>query len=281
MNDQTRREFLINCYRIGGFAAIASLGMGAVEDARGWGILPAVVSGGGSVNTSWADWDETTEEGWKGSLPNTFICLFENTVAGGDETGQGSSVSGADLVLSQAGSVPSATGSPPTRALDTNYWFTFTDTLAQIMCSSTWTIIEKWNTVDDGEGCFFRIVEGVNDGILQLTGNNGIMSAAWDAGSCAATATGAPKTGDTWYAIQADGVHNVTLAWDTSKITDFGKIAAAQKSVGDDVGDFSGETAGGGGVQCFATALAQNHPALQVTGKAYYLIITDQVLINY
>lgn len=118
MNDQTRREFLKKCFQIGGYAAIASFGMGAVNDARGWGILPAVVSGGGGCGPAvpWADWDQTCESNLETST--NLVALFENRTSGGDEFAVGLGLSGTDLQLMQIGTVPGATGDPLRRVLD-------------------------------------------------------------------------------------------------------------------------------------------------------------------
>ena len=113
MSDKTRREFLKSCFQIGGYAAIASLGLGAVEDARGWGILPTLTGFGGN---RWANWAETSEESLASS--NIYVAMLENTSAGGNETAQGGGLTGDNLVLTQGGTVAGATGTPPKRAFD-------------------------------------------------------------------------------------------------------------------------------------------------------------------
>lgn len=97
------------------------------------------------LGNSWANWDEGTEAGW-GDQNNVFICFFENPVANGDETGQGGGLSGADLVLTEAGSVAGATGTPPTRIFDgSDNRFQFTQNVFDNIAvgADEWTIILK------------------------------------------------------------------------------------------------------------------------------------------
>uniref|UniRef100_A0A6M3XLC0 Uncharacterized protein n=1 Tax=viral metagenome TaxID=1070528 RepID=A0A6M3XLC0_9ZZZZ len=146
-----RREFLKKAAKMAGggafgLAAMHSFGMGAVKDAMGCGILPAVV-GSGSANR-WPTWNESNEVGL--ASPNTLVWLFENTNASENETGQGGGLSGVNLVLTQSGSVPGATGSPPYRQLTEGSSQFFTPTVAALnallLGQDQWTIIVKMNT---------------------------------------------------------------------------------------------------------------------------------------
>jgi len=92
-------------------------------------ILRAGEAGAGG---SWAEWDEQSEstldvdQDGDGN-EDTYICFFENTSAGGNETGRGGGLAGADLVLTQAGNIAGAIGSPPNRQLDgSDDYFSFT-----------------------------------------------------------------------------------------------------------------------------------------------------------
>ena len=138
-----RREFLKRCYKIGGVAAIIGLGISAVEDAMGWGILPAVVGGGGGV-VSWANWDEKTQGGLAGS--DIYVCFGDASGAGDDDVGEGGGMTGANLVLVESGNIPAATGSPPYRQLTTasEQFYTPTQTLcALIKNQADYTIVIK------------------------------------------------------------------------------------------------------------------------------------------
>ena len=152
MSDKTRREFLKDCYKIGGYAGVACLGMGAVDDAMGLGILPALTFFDGvSAGTSWATWSETHEEGW-GDSANTVIALAENPSASGNEVGQGAGLPEADRTFTQAGALPGATGSPPTRAFASPCQLFWTDGLHDGVLGNrnVWTHLVKIEDIADG-----------------------------------------------------------------------------------------------------------------------------------
>ena len=277
-----RRQFLKRCFQIGGYAAIAQLGLGAIEDARGWGILPALMGGSEpSVTTgAWSAWDELSEATF--ATDNIFVALMENTSAGGNEVGQGGGLSEVNRTLTQAGNIAGATGSPLMRQFDTSKWMTLTDTLANFICSATYTIIMKWNTVNDAQGDFFRITEAYNDTILRITHASRTITVITDASGSDAVADAFLATGDVYIVFQTDGgVHNGMLAWDTTKPTSFGSIAAGQKKDIGTSGDISGEVAGGGGTQLLGSYLPQNNIQYQITGKLQYLILSNTALLTY
>jgi hypothetical protein len=93
----------------------------------------------------WLNWDETSEDGC--ATDDIFCCMMSNTSAGGDETGQGGSMSGSNLVLTQSGNLAGATGTPPTRVFDgSDDYLTATTALLDAMIANankTWTIILK------------------------------------------------------------------------------------------------------------------------------------------
>ena len=278
MSDKTRREFLKSCFQIGGYAAIASLGLGAVEDARGWGILPTII-GGGSPN--WATWNETDEGAI--ATDNIFVVLMENTSAGGNETGQGGGLSEADRTLTQTGSIAGAVGSPLTRQFDTNKWMTITNNLANFICESTYTIIMKWNTISDvdGEGTMLRITEAYNDTIITI----GISPARQPYINTDSTSTDKPAntpltTGDVYIIAQADNSHNLMFGWNVTKPTRWSDVISAQKVDTGGLGDLSGETAGVG-THHIGTALPSNNAALQITAKLQYIILANTTLLAY
>lgn len=230
MNDKTRREFLKNCFQIGGYAGIACLGMGAIDDARGWGILPAVVTSGGG-NTSWADWDETTESGW-GDSANTYIALMENKSAGGNEVGQGAELSEANRTLTQSGNIAGA-------ALSGGYWRRAIDAgddrfiptvgwCQGIMENVTWIIVQK----------MYITTVGVNDGYLGLRSNVGggiycleatsKMATTWADPATPQTTTDNIPTGIVYMFWGYDGT-NTRSGFSITKPTSWAAIPANQK----------------------------------------------------
>lgn len=129
MNSQTRREFLKRCALLAGggatgLAALSAMGV-SLEEAYSLGIGPLLSrrGTGGSGPGAWVNWDEASEDTLDvdqdgDGTEDTYICFFENPANSGNETGRGAGLSGADLVLTQVGSVAGATGDPPTRPFD-------------------------------------------------------------------------------------------------------------------------------------------------------------------
>lgn len=132
----SRREFLKQAYRIGGIAALYSLGGSKlVDECLGGNYF---ISGHvGAVAGDWADWDEIDEAGW-GDTTNVNITIYDGG-ANADETG-GGIVTGADRVHTQVGSVGAAVndGGYYYRPLDgANDAFTVTDTWGAIFAGET------------------------------------------------------------------------------------------------------------------------------------------------
>jgi len=275
-----RREFLKRCYKIGGVAAIAGMGLGAVRDAMAWGVLPAVVTGVGG-GTSWATWDETTESGW-GDDANTFIVLFENISAGGNEVGQGLGLSEANRTISQAGAIAGATGSPPTRFTDgTDDIFSWTSAGAAAVCSTApWTLILKVKDfVHPGlQQTALSFADTSNsDYIAYYPNADGTINAIVQDGGAiklnATTVDAIPTSGDVYIAYWHDGV-TVKFGFTTTrptKLSDFGAndviSATTTLTIGnfDDFADICGTTRDANG---------------KVSGSWYYFLASKSELID-
>jgi len=108
--------------------------------------------GGGT--SLYVNWDESTESGLDltngGASEAINLCMMENTSANANETSQGVAA-GADLVFTDAGaSIAGATGSPPSRALDAEDYFSFTTGLCNNFAANgggNCTIITKISNV--------------------------------------------------------------------------------------------------------------------------------------
>ena len=96
-------------------------------------------------------------------VEDTYICLLENTTAGGNETGRGV-VTGADLVLTEGGAVavPGAVGSPPSRLFNNTDESNFTATstlLETLLTGNEFTIIVKienlGNSITNDDAIFY------------------------------------------------------------------------------------------------------------------------------
>jgi len=277
-----RREFLKRCYKIGGIAAIIGMGLGAVEDAMGWGIMPAVV-GSGSLSP-WATWDEVTESGW-GDSDNAFICLFEGG-ASANEIGQGVGISEVNRTLTQVGSIAAATGSPPTRYLDgANDCFSVTSAFCDaLFMSDTWTVIIKAYTYTTGAGFAFNIVgdhAGTSNEWISISKSaaDKITINVQENGSTesATTVNALPTTGTYYLAIWADGINPVRggfsatkpLKW--SQFGDNGAQLASLKGDSFAAGDFS---------DIGRKFFSYYNATTPMECYAYYVIVSKTCLIN-
>lgn len=285
MNNQTRREFLKDCFRIGGYAGIACLGMGAVEDAIGFRILPAVVTGGVPLNSSWATWDETTEAGW-GDSANTFICIMEGGL-GSNEIGQGGlGLSEASRTLTQVGNIPAVSGGY--RALDgTNHYFTVTSALANLIsnANNTWTVILKCKDAnsDTSNNHYYMYFKDAADG--EVVGirhgiTNKVASAINEdaAGVDVDEVTDAIPADDPFYVgIWADGGANpVRCGYSITKPTKWSDFDATKRVTSSYSGAFIGENFAGN--NCIGT---MNLTAAQrLDFDLAYIIVSKSTLID-
>jgi len=228
----------------------------------------------------WALWDETDEAGW-GDSANTFIVFMDELNAGDNEIGQGAGLSEANRTLTEFGELPGATGSPLTRAFDTEC-MTMTQACAEVTKSSTWCIVFKLlDFTEDEEGTFLKLSEGDNDFILMLTNNARRIQIRVDAGDSDYTSSAAPVSDVVYVAAQADGVNDVICGWSTSKITKWADIPSAQKATIAGVkGDLSGETYYGSQHYICAYYGTTSNPAYNVTTKIQYIVISKTAFIK-
>ena len=129
-----RRKFLKIC------SSVALCTFGAIEKVNSM-LMPAVVTSpkAANTNTSWSNWDEFTQTGWEGMPSSTLIGILNTTGSGANQTVTCGILSGADLVMTQFGTVPGATGSGRSikRQLDAAMGFTVTSALIGIMHGAT------------------------------------------------------------------------------------------------------------------------------------------------
>jgi len=276
MNDKTRREFLKSCFRIGGYAAIANLGMGAVEDARGWGPVPAIVIGGSGGAGNWVDdWDELDQVGW-GDSDNSLICLHDSLVLGGDDTASGGGKSGADLVFTQVGNVPAALGPPYYRAIDDtlNQGFNVTLACSNLLTGPVFTLVMKIADLGNGQYPIYFSNGAGKSAIFEKDGSNRLLF-YYNAEN--ATTTDAIPAGTAYLYMGADGgKHKVRAGFSASRVKSWDSIPAGQKAtLATEVGgvaaglwsserDFYWTAAGGLGSTC----------------NAYYIIMSQSQLLT-
>lgn len=239
--NESRREFLKGALKAAGvvggleaFRVLYALGGDAlVKEAQASNVFISGhrTSGGGA---SWADWNETDEAGWGDA--GTFISLFENTSAGGNETGQGGGLSGADLVLTQVGNVAGAVGSPLSRDLDGgDDYFHFTENLANVLAGqATWSVILRVadiSTSNNWSEALFK-VRGASD-LIAINWSWGtalpLFRATKDGGGIIATQPSASDyTGTKYWAIWCDGTY-VRGGYCSTKPTKWSDFAATAR----------------------------------------------------
>lgn len=203
----------------------------------------------GTGTTSWSNWDETTEAGWKASGTSTYIVLFENTVAGGNETGQGLH-SGTSLAMVQSGNIAGAAGSPPQRSMDgSDDYFAYTgiEDTVDVGNGGTWTLIIKTENLETGlaRGSYFVYFYDASTGdalaIICRTSDD-LRFEIWDAGVhvWGAVGTGADATpgqysgvSDVYVVCQFNSATNVLMAGfsKTTKPTKFTELTSGVSQV--------------------------------------------------
>jgi len=232
----------------------------------------------GLISSPYAKWDETDEAGW-GDSANTVIGFMEGLVNGDDETVQGGGLAGADLVWTETGTLPGATGSPLTRQFDTGYYMDMTQTCAEITKSTTWCVIMKLLDLNDAQGAFFRFSKGDNDTIIKLSHSSRQLTGEFLASSGSATSGAAPSTGWVYVAMQANGTDDVTYGWDTKKIVRWSHLPASQKgTIAGEKGDASAQVYFAT-QQYIMTSYVGSNAALQITAKLRHMIVSKSVII--
>jgi len=206
------------------------MGLGAVEDAMGWGIMPAVVGSGGgeaSGGTSWANWDETTESGW-GDQTNNLIWIMDGG-ASANEVGQGGGLSESDRTLTQVGDIAASSGSPPKRLVDRlagNDYFKGTANAVKMMDGTVFTYIAKCNGMS-AIGGVIEFYDGSQHLLCNSSGRFYTSGYTTDSDVSWATGPGMP-TGDIYFYLIDDGT-NTTWGWNITKATKLSDIPAAQR----------------------------------------------------
>jgi len=283
MKDRTRREFLKNCFQIGGYAGVACLGMGAIEDARGWGILPAVItSGAAAAAASYSAWLGTDQEGWTDSQANTNICLFDASGVGDDDYSTGAGLTGADLTFTESGAIVGAVGDPPYRQITDNDMYSVTSNYQNLITGTSWSIIIKLADLQnqvagvddfvfdfaDGDAVDFQFMVHTNNTLELFT--NSVSSFTVDT---------IVTTGNIWLAIWRRSSGNIKYGFVTT--TGSGAHGQPTKESDFDANKIYDT------LQAFSPihnpwldndVFSQNN-ANGITAKAYYMIVSEDCLI--
>jgi len=245
----TRREFILKTFEIGGFGALAMMGL--EREARSWGIQPAAVStaagaaGAGGISAS----------------ANTFICQIDDPVSGANETGAGLGLSGANLVLTDRTGTIAGSVDEESRVIVETQEFNFTQGLCEagLAAGDKWTIALKVSDLTLGAGdVFFNVIQTGNADQIALTQDaqsNLLLSlkvdGVWDTSCETANVLPAASSTPIWIVVCAPGGANKARAgWTTTAPSLSGgyywpwsAFAAGNRDICDNTtGDFTGET---------------------------------------
>jgi len=225
--------------------------------------------------SSWASWDETSEAGI--ASDNIYVCMMENTSASTNETGQGgggAGLTGSDLVLTQVGGIPGATGSPPSRSVAIGDGFDPTTAAADAIVTGTdYTIIMKCHTI------------GSNYSIGELYGTRGHM--AWGYTQMAGLYTNGgggseyfanassqpPASGDFYVFLTSKSGKALYSGWNATKPLDISSITSTQR-VNTTVRNWS--SGSWNSRHSFGSRTAPRNTAVYV----YYVIMTQSEIIT-
>jgi len=228
----------------------------------------------------WASWDESSE----GSLADndTFVCLFENPSANGDETGQGGELTGADLVLTAQDNPAGAVDGY--RALDGDDWFATSTAVAEIVKKDkNWFCCVKVRNVTDGvkAGFFHFGTNNQNNAGLFLYSNK--LRAIYYQGSTSysvSTADDVPNNVVIYAGIWSDGTNPVRIGWSTTKFNSWSDIPAGQR-VELDAGA-TGDLTGMGTVDCHCVGTYDQTATSDqaMTGDIAWVVVSKKCLID-
>lgn len=231
---------------------------------------------------TWKTWEEDSEATL--ASDDIFVCFMENTNASGDETGQGGGLSGANLVLTESGTIAGATGTPPTRVLDgVNDYFTMTNAAVDALIGNTdntWTIILKVSTLTTTNDYFMTFEQTGGDEFLRIyrtnvTGTLGFYTSQDDVAETKTT-TNATLADTTYYiAFWTDGttMRGGFTTTRPTKLSDFDEDELVEFET--NTGAFSGET-----FDAAQYIFAYSSGVSPIACKAYYTIISKTCLID-
>lgn len=228
----------------------------------------------------WADWDETSEAGL--ASDDIFVCMMENINAGGDETGQGGGLAGANLVLTEAGGLAGATGTPPTRVadgIDDSLAFTTVALDALMMQNSAFTVIIKVTDlaiVSNDRFLYFRSAGGTEQiSIHQSSTKLAVQVKEAGTDESEITTDAFLVSTEYWIALWSDGTV-LRAGFATSKPTKWSDFAANKRvQWTNNPGTFTGDT-----WSTRRSLLTTGGGANFVAGDFSYFIIAKTCLID-
>jgi len=245
-------------------------------------ILQMMMGACGVEEITWENWDETSEATL--ASDDIFVCLMENVNAGGDETGRGGGLTGADLVLTQTGNI--AGMSDGHRTLDgTDDYFTVTTAFLDALIANvnnTWTIILKVDNITLNTDDYFLFLnsEPVNTNAFSspITATDKYymttyQNSSYDVG----TTTDSLQAATEYYiCIWADGT-DMRMGFTTTRPTKWSDFGENDRVLfGTNTGAFSGLTFDHATYRTFFSAAGTGCLAADF----YYMVMSKTCLID-
>lgn len=242
---------------------------GHLQEAKAHGIMPMIMTGGAAAtNTSWSNWDGVTESGWG---DDEWISLCESG-ASQNETAMCPSMSGAELVMTQAGAIAAATGSPPTRYVDRSGgdYFSVHQSVVNRLNGKTFTYIAYCNQLSV-HGGILEFYDGTRhlfvdtDGRFYTSGYTTNSDVSW-------ASSPTTPTGNIYFVLFDDGT-NTYWGWCTTKPTKLSDIPSTQRVSKTSIdGTQSGSSR--------KAVLGSDSTSTSVKIYGYYVLVSDECLID-
>lgn len=259
---------LVVFHALGGKAVVGK------ASARSIFVAGHLAGGGGGGNTSWSNWDETTETGW-GDSTNNFIVIGDAAAAADNEVGHGGGLAGPNLVFTQNGS-PVANGTYRTMDGGDDY---FTWTVAGvgtfIGSRSVYTVIWKFADYADITDTFISIIANGTHYLYLFANASDQLALYFKDGGLTTTATTvnviSPTSGTIYFAIWSDGTDIKAGFCETkpTALTDFAANSVATINHTSAIATASVSTSHGVG-----------YSSSFMTAKWYYFVASKLCLID-
>jgi len=225
--------------------------------------------------SKWASWNELSESGL--ASDDIYVAMMENTSAAGNETGQGGGLTGADLVLTQVGSIAGATGSPPSRYVSRTGgdYFNLTTAAATSMITGTdYTLVMKCHTITSNSSAAEFYDAGRGHMVLGYTKCAGLYCNGGGGGEVYVDCAAQPSSsGDFYLFLTSKAGKALYAGWSLTKPTDLADIPANQK-VSTSVRNWSA------GSWANRHSLAARTTAGSTTMYIYYVVLTKSEIIS-
>lgn len=168
---------------------------------------------GGITPDKRASFSSASSGAWLSSISpdsNTFVLFHTNTSTAGDDTGSGGGLSGSDLIATQSGSIPGASGTPIGRVISapSSQYFTLADNVIGNLISgkTSWTIMIEFSNY--GQSAYSPLLYGCSPEIhIGHQTSDTTMAFKPNGGAASYTSDPVPSSGRFIVAMWFDGTY--------------------------------------------------------------------------